>query len=415
MGLVDRIRRHVGDPALMLAAIAMAGFGVAMVYSAGHGLEPNPRLAGLWRAQGMWLGISIIAFLVLVRIPVQWYEWAAIPLYAVSLILLATTLAIGTGRGTAAGIKSWIDLGPLSFQPSQFANIATVLMVARVIGGWRDTPKSIWDLWKPILIVAAPLVLILGQPDLGTAMVLGAVLLATLFWGGVPAGILFMIVSPLLALFLSIEVWVFSVYMLLLIAFVYFYRAYLWESVVVVGANLAAGTIALPLWNSLEQYQKNRFLVFLDPTVDPQGAGYQVIQSRIAIGSGGLFGKGYTLGTQKGLNFLPEPHTDFIFAVVGEELGFLGAAGVVLAFGFVLWRMTRVAERTPDPFAGIVVFGIFGAWFAHVLVNIGMTIGIMPITGIPLPFLSYGGSFLLANFIALALVQRVASEEAKMR
>jgi rod shape determining protein RodA len=206
----------------------------------------------------------------------------------------------------------------------------------------------------------------------------------------------------------------FTIYMLALLAFIYFYRSQLWESVLVVGANLAAGTIAIPLWNSLQDYQRNRFLVFLDPYIDPRGAGYQHIQSRIAIGSGGLLGRGFTEGSQKRLAFLPEQHTDFIFAVIGEELGFIGAGAVVMVYGFILWRLARMAERAPDPFAGIVMFGIFGAWLTHILVNVGMNVGVMPITGIPLPFLSYGGSFLLATFIALGIVERMAAEQGRI-
>jgi rod shape determining protein RodA len=254
----------------------------------------------------------------------------------------------------------------------------------------------------------------MAQPDLGPAMVFGGMMLATLFWGGVPLGLLFLLVSPLIALFLSFQVQLFAAYMFVLIAFVYFYRLRLWESALIVISNLGAGTVALPLWNSLQPYQRNRFVVFRDPYVDPAGAGYQLIQSRIAIGSGGLFGKGYTAGSQKRLAFLPEQHTDFIFAVIGEELGFIGAALVVVVFGAILWRLARLAERTTDPFAGIVAFGIFGAWFTHILVNVGMTAGVMPITGIPLPFLSYGGSFLLATFIALGIAERVASEQGRI-
>jgi rod shape determining protein RodA len=138
------------------------------------------------------------------------------------------------------------------------------------------------------------------------------------------------------------------------------------------------------------------------------------LQSRVAIGSGGLFGKGFTQGTQKRLAFLPEQHTDFINSVIGEEFGFVGTVGVLLGFGFILWRLARIAEKSPDPFAGIVVFGIFGAWFAHVIVNVGMTAGVMPITGIPLPFLSYGGSFLLATYVALGMAQRIAAEHGKV-
>jgi rod shape determining protein RodA len=299
-------------------------------------------------------------------------------------------------------------------QPAQFANLATVLMLARVLGNRREPPTTLGALWKPLAVVGIPLVLVLLQPDLGTAMVFGAALIATLYWAGTPAAVLFLLVSPVVALFLAFQSWLFSIYMVGLIVFLYRYRVFLWEGAMVAVANLAAGTIAVPLWESLAPYQKARFQVFLDPSVDPRGAGWNVIQSRVAIGSGGLFGKGFTEGTQKRLAFLPEQHTDFIFSVVGEETGFIGTTIVLLVLGFVLWRMVKVAERAADPFAGIVVFGIFGAWFTHIIVNVGMTVGVMPVTGIPLPFLSYGGSFLLASYLALGLVQRIAAEQARL-
>jgi rod shape determining protein RodA len=223
-----------------------------------------------------------------------------------------------------------------------------------------------------------------------------------------------MVLSPALGLLLAFSEWLFAIYMVLLIAFLYFYRARISELVAVLGANLAAGTIAIPLWNSMEPYQQNRILVFLNPELDPQGAGYHVLQSRVAIGSGGVLGKGFMDGTQKRLAFLPEQHTDFIYSVIGEEFGLVGTLAVLLVFAFILWRLARIAERVPDPFAGIVVFGIFGAWFAHVIVNIGMTVGVMPVTGIPLPFISYGGSFLMASFIALGLAERIAGEHARI-
>ncbi len=413
MGLSERIRGVFGDPLLFMAVLLLSLFGVAMIYSAGLLDVPNAASQGAWKRQLVWLGISITTLIVVMRIGVKWFEWAAVPLYVLSLVLLVATLVIGTGSGTAQGVKSWIQLGPLSFQPSQLANVATILMLARVMGSRREPPQNLGDLWKPLMIVGIPLGLVLLQPDLGTAMVFGAVLLATLYWAGTPAGILFMLLSPMVALFLAFHSWLFSLYMLGIIVFLYLYRVYLWEGALVAVANLVAGTVAVPLWDSLKPYQKARFQVFLDPMVDPQGAGWNVIQSRVAIGSGGLFGKGFTQGTQKRLAFLPEQHTDFIFSVIGEETGFVGTTLVLLAFGIILWRLVKVAERVADPFAGIVVFGIFGAWFAHILVNVGMTVGVMPVTGIPLPFLSYGGSFLLATFLALAIVQRIAAEQAR--
>ncbi len=414
MTLLQRFRLAIGDPTLVGLVLLLSLFGVGMVYSAGQLDVPDLTVQGVWRRQLVFLGVSLLAFLVVLRVQVRWLEWAAVPAYGFGLVLLALTLVIGEGRGTAQGVKSWIDLGPVLVQPSQFAILATILMLARVMGNWREPPRSVWSLLTPVVIVLVPMGLVMLQPDLGTAMVFTAILIATLYWAGTPLGLMFMLVSPVIALLISFSPALFSGYMVALVVFLYLYRSYLWEGATVVAANLAAGTVALPLWNALEPYQKARLLVFLDPTIDPRGAGWHVIQSRVAIGSGGLFGKGFTEGTQKRLAFLPEQHTDFIFSVIGEEFGFVGTVGVLIVFGLILWRLSRIAERVADPFAGIVVFGIFGAWFAHVMVNIGMTVGIMPITGIPLPFLSYGGSFLLASFLALGMAQRIAGEQGRI-
>ncbi len=414
MGFVRRVRSWFGDPALLFAVVGLSLFGVAMIYSAGQLDVPDPAVANIWKMQLFYLVVSIVALFIMMRIEVRWLEWAAVPAYVIGLITLLVTLVIGTGAGTAAGTRSWLQFGPVRVQPAQFANLATILMLARVMGGWRETPRSLIALWKPVLIVAIPMLLVFAQPDLGTAMVFGGIMIATLYWGGTPPGLLLLLLSPMIGLFLAFIPWLFSLYMVGLLLFLYFYRTYLWEAVLIASANLAAGTIAVPLWNSLEDYQRRRFTAFIDPYSDPRGAGYHHIQSQVAIGSGGVFGKGYTDGSQKRLAFLPEQHTDFIYAVIGEELGFIGAIAVLLVFAFILWRLVKLAERTSDPFAGIVLFGIFGAWFTHILVNVGMTVGVMPITGIPLPFLSYGGSFLLATYLALGMAQRVASEHRRI-
>ncbi|MEX2611524.1 MAG: rod shape-determining protein RodA [Gemmatimonadota bacterium] len=410
MGIYQRVRKLFGDPGLFFAVLGLTLFGVVMIYSAGQVERQGALEANLWRTQLVWLVLSLIVFAIVLRIPVRWLEWVAPVAYFGGLATLLVTLTIGTGAGTAAGTKSWLAVGPIRVQPAQFVNVATILMLAKVMGGWRETPPTVWALWKPVVIAAVPTLLVLAQPDLGTAMVFGGVLLATLFWAGAPLGAIFLLLSPVVALFLAFMGWIYSVYMILLIVFLYLYRVRMSEAVAVLVANLASGTIAVGLWNSLEQYQRNRILAFMNPEMDPLGAGYHSIQSQIAIGSGGLRGKGFLEGTQKRLSFLPEQWTDFIYAVIGEELGFVGAVGVLLVYFFILWRLASIAERLGDPFAGIVVFGIFGAWFTHILVNVGMTVGVMPITGIPLPFLSYGGSFLLATFIGLGVAQRVAIE-----
>src|SRR5690606_1343493 len=204
----------------------------------------------------------------------------------------------GTGSGTAAGVKSWIDLGFIRFQPSEIAKLATVLALARLLAQRERPMSSLRELAAPAGLVGLPFALVMLQPDLGTAMAFVGILFAMLFWSGVPVALLFLVVSPVMALVLAFDVAVWSWYIVGVIAFLYLYRyrLFLFESVAVVLANFAAGTVARPLWNSLQEYQQNRIMVFLDPEVDPRGAGYQLIQSMVAVGSGGLTGQGFTLG-----------------------------------------------------------------------------------------------------------------------
>lgn len=405
-------RRWLFDPPLVLAIGVLTAFGIGMIYSAGVVHIPNPVTEDAWVRQAMWFSIALVVFLVLTRVPPQWIEWVAVPSYVVSVVLLAATLVIGTGRGTAAGVKSWIDLGPIGFQPAEIAKLSTILVLARLLS-LRDSPlAAIRDLVAPAAIVCVPLGLVMLQPDLGTAMAFVGILFAMLYWAGTPFVLLGLVASPVVGLFLSFDTTVWSVYIagIIGVLYLYRYRLFLYESVAVVLTNVAASSLAQPLWNSLAEYQQNRILVYLDPEVDPRGAGYQVIQSKVAVGSGGFGGKGFTLGPQKRYDFLPEQHTDFIFSVIGEELGFRGTVLAILLFSYVLYRLVRLAERSHDPFAGLVLLGIFGAWLVHVFVNIGMTVGVVPITGIPLPFVSYGGTFLLMSWVAVAIAVRLAHE-----
>ena len=400
------------DPAFVLAIIGLTLFGVAMIYSAGVVYVPNAVTENAWVKQCMWFAIAIVAFTMVSRVPLRWLEWVAVPAYVFSVVLLAATLVIGTGSGTAAGVKSWIRIGGFGFQPAEVAKIATILILARLLSQRKEPLTSLRDLLVPSVLVGIPLALVMLQPDLGTAMAFGGILFAVLFWAGTPVALLLLVASPAASLILSYDTMIWSGYIVAVVGFLYLYRyrLFLFESVAVVLANFAAGTISRPLWNSLKPYQQNRILVFLDPEVDPRGAGYHLIQSKVAVGSGGLTGQGFTLGAQKRYDFLPEQHTDFIFSIVGEELGFVGTALAILAFGYVLMRLVRMAAVSPDPFAGLVLLGIFGAWLVHIFVNVGMTVGVVPITGIPLPFVSYGGTFLLMSWVAVAIAVRVAHE-----
>jgi len=413
---VRRYRQFVlGDPVLFALVVGLALFGIAMIYSAGVLDVPDRTVTGAWRQQLIWFMLALMIVPFILRVPIGWLEWAAQPAYALALLLLVATLFFGGGAGTAESSKSWLVVGPLHLQPAEVAKIATALMLARVLGEWREPPKTLWGLWKPIVVVMMPMGLVMLQPDLGSALVFASILVWCLFWAGTPLSTIFFLVSPILSLFLSISWQVWGVYIVLMLILLIRRDAFISEKATIWVANALAGAAALPLWEKLKPYQKNRFMVFLDPMIDPRGAGYNLIQSRVAIGSGGWFGRGWLHGPQKRLAFLPEQHTDFIFSVIGEELGFLGVLCVLAAFGFIFWRLVRIAERSNDPFASLVPIGIFGSWFAHVLINVGMTVGIMPVTGIPLPFISYGGSFLLVNLLAMAVIQRVAAETGRAR
>ena len=410
--VIRLLEKWAVDPLLVFAIFAMTLFGVAMIYSAGVVHIPNAVTQDAWIRQAAWFVMALVAFTVLARVPLRWIEWVAVPSYVIGILLLVITLVIGTGAGTAVGVKSWIRMGGFGFQPSEFAKIATILMLARVLSQRKEPLTSLRDLLLPSALVGLPLALVMLQPDLGTALAFGGILFAILFWAGTPVALLLLVASPAVGLVLSFDTRIWSAYVVGVIGFLYLYRyrLFLFESVAVVLANFAAGTISRPLWESLKPYQQNRILVYLDPEVDPRGAGYQVIQSKVAVGSGGLTGQGFTLGAQKRYDFLPEQHTDFIFSVVGEELGFLGTMAVILGFAFILTRLVRMAEQSSDPFAGLVLLGILGAWLVHIFVNIGMTVGVVPITGIPLPFVSYGGTFLLMSWVAVGIAVRVAHE-----
>jgi rod shape determining protein RodA len=402
---------RLGDPGLFWAVIALSIFGIAMVYSAGVLDVPSPFVRGAWRLQLLWFVLAMLLFPLVLRVPVMWLEFAAKPAYVIAMIMLFLTPIIGTGAGTAEGVPRWLAIGPIRIHTAEIAKIATILMLAHVLGQWREAPRTLWALWKPIILVLIPMAGVMAQPDIGTTLVMAFILIACLYWAGTPLSTLFFLCSPALGFILAFNYQWWAIWMVLLALLLFLAKdAKISERASIFVANAMAGTVAIPLWESLADYQKNRILVFLDPSVDPRGAGYNLIQSRVAVGSGGLTGKGFGDGTQKRLAFLPEQHTDFIFAVVGEEVGFIGAALVILAFGYVFWRLIRIAADARDPFAAIVPFGIFGSWFVHVLVNTGMTVGIMPITGIPLPFISYGGSFLLVNILNMAIVQRIAAE-----
>jgi rod shape determining protein RodA len=332
-------------------------------------------------------------------------------LYILSIVLLVVTLLFGSGAGTAASVKGWLTIGGVRIgQPAELAKLTVVLMLARVLAARKEAPKSLLDLWKPALVVGIPWALIMLQPDLGTGIVFVGFAFAMLFWAGVSWPLLVLAASPVVSLIFAFNPMLWGAWFFLLLALVLWYKPYMYEGIFLVVMNVIFGVVSPIVWDKLAPYQQKRLLVFINPDIDRRQAGYHVIQSQIAIGSGGWFGKGFTEGTQKRLAFLPAQHTDFIFAVVGEELGFVGVTLAFSLFLLLFLRVTKIAERANDSFSSLVAFGLLASWLVHVLVNVGMTLNLMPITGIPLPFFSYGGSFMLASWLAIGILVRISAE-----
>ena len=403
--------RRVSDWWLVSVALLLSAYGIAMVYSAGQTDVPVLYVNGAWKRQLVWFALALPAAYAVSRAPLRMVEWLAWPAYVFGVVLLVVTLLFGSGAGTAASVKGWLTIGGVRLgQPAELAKPLTALMLARVLTARREPPKSLVDLWKPALVVGVPWLLIMAQPDLGSGIVFIGILFAMLFWAGIPWPLLVLLASPAVSLILSFSVPLWGAWFLAVVALVFYYKPYLVEGVTVVLLNVVTGVASQVIWDKLKPYQQRRLLVFLDPSNDARGSGYHVIQSQVAIGSGGWAGKGWTLGTQKRLAFLPAQHTDFIFAVVGEELGFIGVTAALALFLALLLRCTRVASRATDAFGSLAAFGLLASWFVHVVVNVGMTLNLMPITGIPLPFFSYGGSFMLISWLAIGLLVRISAE-----
>jgi len=406
--MLSRLRQL--DRPLLGAVTALAAYGLATLYSAGQTEVPT-FVSTIWHRQLVWLTLGAIVIWLMFRTSPRLLEWATPYVYAIAVFLLVLTLLVGTGAGTAAGSKSWIAIGGIRFgQPAELAKLAVILMLSRWLAGLREPPVTLRALIPPCAIGGIPCFLVAMQPDLGSAIVFIAILFCMLFWAGTKPSLLLLLASPAIGLLLAFSTVGWGVWIAVVCGLLLWWRPYLWEGLAILSANVAMGVFALPFWNRLAPYQQNRLLAFLNPEVDPRATGWHVIQSKVAVGSGGLLGNGFTLGTQKRLAFLPAQHTDFIFSVVGEELGFVGVVAALTLFAALVFILLRIARRATDPFSSLCVFGVAALLFTHIVENIGMTINLMPITGIPLPFFSYGGSFLLVCSLAVGIALRVAWE-----
>ncbi|MCZ6634978.1 MAG: rod shape-determining protein RodA [bacterium] len=398
MNLSRFVQRDL-DLALVASICLTTLLGITMIYSATFDWDLGT--AGqVYKKQIIWSFLAIFALALTLSIPLKFYYAFTYILYGISMVMLVLVLEFGDRR--------WFNLGPIHIQPSELAKIATVLAMARYLSSGSLNLDRVRTFIPPLLIVLLPTLLVFKQPDLGTALVFGSVLLPMFFWAGVKPVHLFFMISPGLTLVCAFHPWTLYPMVIVLVGLLFYNRLKIFTTATLLLINLTVAVGAPYLWNNkLHDYQRRRILTFLNPDMDKLGAGYQVIQSKVAIGSGGLKGKGFLQGTQTKLAFLPEQHTDFIFSVVGEEFGFFGAVTVLALFLFIIWRAIQIASQVKSRFSSLVAIGLASILFFHVFVNIGMTIGVMPVTGLPLPFLSYGGSTMIMSFVLIGFLLNI--------
>ncbi len=356
----NRLFRNM-DFVLIGAVVLLNIISLVMIMSATHANSPTDDTHWYVQRQGLFFIINIIVVFFSLRFEYDQLERFATPLYIFNMVMLLAVMFVGQA---ALGAQRWIQIGPVSLQPSEFSKVIMIVVMAKILNDRKEKLTTVWEALPVFAYMLLPFLLVVKQPDLGTALVFVAIVLGMLYIAGIP-GKLYGYLSG--------------------------------------GALLMAPVF----WHFLKDYQKNRIMVFLDPDKDPYGSGYHLIQSKIAIGSGMLMGKGLFFGTQSQLNFLPENHTDFIFAVIGEELGFIGVLVVLALYGVILYRGIKIAMEARDDFGALLAVGIVSMLSFHLLVNIGMTMGIMPVTGIPLPFMSYGVSALTTNMLCVGILLNI--------
>jgi rod shape determining protein RodA len=295
---------------------------------------------------------------------------------------------------------------PFNFQPSEFSKIFSVIALSRYLSDHNLKIKKFGSIVLPIIITLIPAIIVLNQPDLGTALVMLSPVFPMLYWAGARPFYLFLLIAPILSILTAFNVILFSLWAMLIAIVIFYARTKIIVGVGYFFGNIFFGLLARPIWDLLNPYQQNRVLTFIYPEKDPLGAAYQIIQSKTAIGSGGLFGKGWGDGTQTHLKFLPVQESDFILSVIGEELGFIIIAVILITYGYLFNSIIKNSFLSKDRFSSLILIGIGTILLAHVFVNTAMTVGLIPVKGLPLPFISAGGTFLITSYLMVGLIMR---------
>jgi rod shape determining protein RodA len=355
--------------------------------------------------QLIFLIFGIIAMIVMFNIPIKLYHKYSIILYILAIIAIIVPSFINS----SISANRWIHIGSIGIQPSEYAKWISIIFLARYLSDRNIRMDNMISFLIPSLIILFPAFIVFSQPDLGTAIIMIAPILPILFWVKARPFHLFLLVAPIFSVLTAFHNVSFTFWGIALLAIILLSKPKIWEGVAVFFGNIFLGLLAPVFWNFLHPYQQKRILTLFNPELDPLGAAYQIIQSQTAIGSGGLFGKGWMQGTQTQLKFLPVQESDFILSVIGEEFGFVAILTIFLLYGFILYKIMQFASIVKDRFTSIVLIGIASIILAQVFVNSAMTVGLIPVKGLPLPFISYGGSFLVSSFMMIGIVLNFAS------
>jgi rod shape determining protein RodA len=390
------------DFGLIIPVIILFIIGLTAIYSSTFS---NAIAQGNFQKQIIWGIVALIVFFITYSVPTNTFKQMTFPSYFIAIIFLIVVLLIGQ---RISGAKSWLAIGSFGFQPSEFAKLATILMLSKYLSRQNADIDAFKDLLFTLAIGFIPIMLILLEPDMGTAFVFIAMILTLIFWKGISVFAMFVVLSPgFVAVSSLFGLYYFFGALLFVLAMLFVFRKDIFFSGSIFAFNLASGFFADYVFKALSPHQQKRIQAFIDPMSDPLGSGYNTIQAKVAIGSGGLFGKGFLEGNQTQLQFIPEQWTDFIYCVIGEEFGFVGAIITVGLFTFLFFRILKIATGSKDEFLSLLSIGILSVYFAHFIINIGMVVGIMPVIGLPLPFISYGGSSLVVNMIMLGILANI--------
>ncbi len=399
MQLLNRRQLRDFDYGIFVVTLVMAAIGILMIHSATY--DGAGAASTLVKRQLIWVLAGLLTMGLTILISQDTMEGLAPFFYGIALLLLAAVLIIGVGK---MGERRWFELGPMRLQPSELAKYAVILALARYLASRKTKLNRPIHLLVPLIMVLAPTALILREPDLGTSIIFVLILAPMLFWAGMRPIYLLLLAAPVFSMIVAFNWIAWSIFVALLGWFLYTSRMFISDKLLIFLTTVGMGRMSPFLWNHLKDYQRHRVLAFLNPEKYRFSTGYQLIQSKIAIGSGSAFGKGFLHGTQKNYAFLPEQHTDFIFSVLAEEFGFFGCVVVIGLYLYIIIRMLRLAGLVRNRFAGLVIVGIASALFVQMAVNIGVTLGLSPVTGMTLPLLSYGGSSLLVTMGSVGIV-----------